>query len=152
MKHSDILSIGYISERTGLSISAIRFYEKKGLLTPHRNDGGHRRYMRSDIRRLSFIMIMQQLGFSIDEIRRQMKRLPDGRTPTKTDWKAISEDCLERLETQIETLTRMKQHLDGCIGCGCLSLENCQLHNSNDRLSSAGAGPQFVNPTQTKEA
>lgn len=143
MKPDDILPIGYLSARTGLSVSAIRFYEDKGLITPHRNAGGHRRYMRSDIRRLSFIRIMQQLGFSIEDIRIHMSRLPNGRTPTKRDWEKISSDCMAVLEARIAELSRMKNHLDGCIGCGCLSLEKCGLYNTNDHLATQGAGPHF---------
>lgn len=152
MKHSDILSIGYISQRTGLSVSAIRFYEEKGLITPHRNDGGHRRYMRSDIRRLSFIMIMQQLGYTIEDIRRHMKSLPDGRTPTRKDWENISQDCMRVLEDKIAELNRLKGHLDGCIGCGCLSLDKCQLFNKNDCKGADGPGPQYVRPGGKKQA
>ena len=151
MKASDILSIGYVAKRTGLAVSAIRFYEDKGLITPHRNAGGHRRYMRSDIRRLSFIMIMQQLGFSIEDVRRRMKSLPDGRTPTKRDWEAISQDCLNVLTHRIAELERMKSNLDGCIGCGCLSLEKCQLYNPDDRASEKGSGPQFVSLSSNKQ-
>lgn len=152
MKASDILSIGYISERTGLAVSAIRFYEEKGLVTPHRNAGGHRRYMRSDIRRLSFIMIMQQLGFSIEEIRSRMKTLPEGRTPTKRDWESISTDCRSILSERIAELERIREHLDGCIGCGCLSLEKCRLYNPEDRMGQKGAGPQFVRLSSKKQA
>ncbi len=143
MKASDILPIGDIARRTGLSVSAIRFYENRGLITPYRNAGGHRRYMRSDIRRLSFIRIMQQLGFSIEEISKHMKRLPQGRTPTKKDWEKISRECTKILDDRIIVLQRMRQNLDGCIGCGCLSLEKCQLYNPNDRQATSGPGPHF---------
>lgn len=142
MKHSDILSIGYVSERTGLAVSAIRFYEEKGLITPHRNAGGHRRYMRSDIRRLSFVMIAQQLGFTIEEIAAEMRRLPNGRTPTAHDWEKISSQMLERLDEQISALTRTRNNLTGCIGCGCLSLEKCNLYNPNDEKGLEGPGPR----------
>lgn len=152
MKHNDVLSIGYIANRTGLSVSAIRFYEEKGLITPHRNAGGHRRYLRSDIRRLSFIMIMQQLGFSIEEIRSRMRKLPEGRTPTKKDWQEISTDCMHILTDRIAELERMKNHLDGCIGCGCLSLENCALYNPEDRIAKNGPGPQLVRLSSQKQS
>ncbi|MFC6197372.1 redox-sensitive transcriptional activator SoxR [Ponticaulis profundi] len=143
-KPNDILSIGYIAERTGLSVSAIRFYEEKGLITPHRNAGGHRRYMRSDIRRLSFVMVAQQMGFSIDQIRSYMKRLPEGRTPTAKDWKAISSEFRDVLEQRIQSLSRLRDRLDGCIGCGCLSLDKCQLYNSDDKVGLTGAGPRLI--------
>jgi len=142
MKHSDILPIGYLAERTGLSVSAIRFYEEKGLITPHRNAGGHRRYMRSDIRRLSFVMIAQQLGFSIEDIATEMKRLPNGRTPTARDWEKISGKFLTVLDDRIAALERTRKNLTGCIGCGCLSLDKCTLYNPQDKLSREGAGPR----------
>lgn len=147
MKHSDILSIGTIAKRTGLSVSAIRFYEDKGLIVPHRNASGHRRFIRSDIRRLSFILIMQQLGFSIEEIRKSMSKLPNGRTPTKQDWSEISAACMRILEDRIASLERMKNNLNGCIGCGCLSLSNCELYNPEDRLNARGHGPQNILPS-----
>ena len=152
MKHSDVLSIGYLAERTGLSVSAIRFYEEKGLITPHRNAGGHRRYMRSDIRRLSFVMITQQLGFTIEQIAEKMHSLPNGRTPTARDWERISGEFMAVLDDRIAELNRLKNHLNGCIGCGCLSLTNCLLYNANDKLGSNGSGPQFVHPTKKDQA
>lgn len=151
MKPSDILSIGYLSERTGLSVSAIRFYEEKGLITPHRNSGGHRRYMRSDIRRLSFVMIAQKLGFTIEQIVEKMRRLPEGRTPTARDWEKISNEFMMVLEDRIEALSRMKNSLEGCIGCGCLSLEKCKLYNPDDEMASIGPGPQNAIRTSKEE-
>ena len=122
-------------------MSAIRYYEERGLITPHRNAGGHRRYMRSDIRRLSFVMIAQRIGFTIEEILQEMNALPRGRTPTARDWEKISEKCLERLDHQIAALTRTRSNLTSCIGCGCLSLERCSLYNPDDELGKKGAGP-----------
>lgn len=151
MKPSDILSIGYIAERTGLAVSAIRYYEEKGLITPHRNAGGHRRYMRSDIRRLSFVMIAQKLGFTIEEIAQEMRRLPNGRTPTARDWEKISEKLLARLDTQISALTRTRNNLTGCIGCGCLSLEKCALYNLDDEKGLEGPGPRNTLPKTSDE-
>ncbi|HBJ92572.1 MAG TPA: redox-sensitive transcriptional activator SoxR, partial [Hyphomonadaceae bacterium] len=118
MALKQVLAIGDLAARTGLSVSAIRFYEEKGLITPHRNAGGHRRYMRSDIRRLSFVMITQKLGFSIDEIAAEMRKLPKGRTPTAKDWEAISSRFITVLDEKINELTRMRNNLNGCIGCG----------------------------------
>ncbi|XOV84488.1 MAG: redox-sensitive transcriptional activator SoxR [bacterium] len=138
------ISIGAISERTGLSVSAIRFYETQGLITPSRNAGGQRRFLRSDIRRLSFVQIAQQLGFSIDQIRQQLQKLPDNRTPTQKDWARISKTFKADLEARIGVLTRMRDRLDGCIGCGCLSLQNCALYNPADKAARNGTGPQFV--------
>lgn len=142
MKHTDILPIGYIAERTGLAVSAIRYYEDKGLITPHRNAGGHRRYMRSDIRRLSFVMIAQKLGFTIEEIKYELSRLPNGRVPTAKDWEKISQTMLERLDDQISALARTRVNLLGCIGCGCLSLDKCALYNADDEKAAEGPGPR----------
>ncbi|MAP94670.1 MAG: redox-sensitive transcriptional activator SoxR [Ponticaulis sp.] len=144
MKHSDILSIGDIAKRTGLAVSAIRYYETMGLITPHRNAGGHRRYMRSDIRRLSFVMIAQQLGFSINEIVDEMRNLPNGRTPNARDWKKISGKFLDRLDDQIAALTRTRNNLTGCVGCGCLSLDKCTLYNPQDEQAAKGPGPRLA--------
>lgn len=138
------ITIGAIAERTGLSISAIRFYETQGLVTPSRNPGGQRRFLRSDIRRLSFVQIAQQLGFSIDQIRQQLNKLPDNRTPNQKDWARISKTFRADLDARIDMLTRMRDRLDGCIGCGCLSLEKCALYNPQDKAGLSGTGPQFV--------
>ncbi len=138
------IGIGQVAERTGLSVSAIRFYETQGLVSPVRNNGGQRRYLRSDIRRLSFVLIAQQLGFSIDEIRQRLEKLPAQRTPTQKDWARISKGFREELDQRIQLMTRMRDRLDGCIGCGCLSLENCQLYNPEDRARRQGAGPRYI--------
>jgi MerR family redox-sensitive transcriptional activator SoxR len=138
------LSIGDLSVRTGLSVSAIRFYEKKGLIKPDRNSGNQRRYEGSDIRRLSFILIAQQIGLSIEEIKETMAALPEGRTPTKADWSKISRSFRKTLDDRIAMMERMRDRLDGCIGCGCLSLKACQLYNPDDRAYRLGVGPRYV--------
>ena len=138
------LSIGQISVRTGLAVSAIRYYETQGLVSPDRNAGGQRRFEPSDIRRLSFVMIAQQFDFSIAQILHQLKKLPDQRTPTKADWTKISRDFAEALDKKIETLTKLKENLDGCIGCGCLSLTKCKLYNPDDRAGKNGPGPRYL--------
>ncbi|MDF1769764.1 redox-sensitive transcriptional activator SoxR [Maricaulis sp.] len=140
---TDPLSIGQIARRTGVSVSAIRFYEDKGLVQPSRNAGGQRRFKRADVRRISFILIAQQLGLTIREIRDALAALPDSRTPNQADWGRISAGLRDRLDQQIDTLTRMRGRLDSCIGCGCLSLKACQLYNPQDRLSRLGAGPHM---------
>lgn len=140
----DNLTIGQVSERTGLAISAIRYYETQGLISPDRNAGGQRRFLRSDIRRLSFVLIAQQFGFTISQIREQFDALPDGRTPTKADWTKISRSFRVELDTRIETLTNLRDKLDGCIGCGCLSLKSCALYNSQDRAQQHGTGPRYL--------
>ena len=138
------ISIGYLADRTGLAVSAIRYYEAQGLVEPWRNDGGQRRFHRADIRRLSFIMIAQQIGFSLPEIRGFLKALPGGRTPTPADWTKISEGFRLHLDQRIETLVQMRDKLDGCIGCGCLSLPNCALYNPHDRAAQKGQGPRYL--------
>lgn len=138
------VSIGFLAERTGLAVSAIRYYEAQGLLEPWRNAGGQRRFMKADIRRLSFIMIAQQFGFSLPEIRGFLKSLPGGRTPTKQDWAGLSEGFREHLDARIATLTAMRDKLDGCIGCGCLSLDACKLYNPEDRAAAKGQGPRYL--------
>lgn len=137
-------SIGGLAARTGLSVSAIRFYEKKGLITPDRNAGNQRRYEGADIRRLSFILIAQQLGLTMEQIKDVMASLPDGRTPTKADWSRISRRFKKTLDARIAMLERMRENLDGCIGCGCLSLKACSLYNPDDKARRLGVGPRYV--------
>lgn len=138
------LTIGDVAERTGLAVSAIRFYEEEGLVFPVRNRGGQRRFDRADIRRLSFVMISQGLGFSLPEIREALKSLPQGRTPTKRDWERISARFRRDLDQRIERMQSLREKLDGCIGCGCLSLQNCQLYNADDRARRKGKGPRYL--------
>ncbi len=140
----DGLSIGALAERTGLAVSAIRYYEAQGLVAPWRNTGGQRRFERADIRRLSFVMIAQKFGFTLPQIKSELDRLPKGRTPTKADWARISAGFRAELDQRIENLTRMRDTLDGCIGCGCLSLEACALYNPRDKASKRGAGPRYL--------
>ena len=144
MNRSDTISIGQLADRTGLSVSAIRFYETKRLVNAERNSGGQRRFRRSDIRRLSFVMAAQQLGFSISQIGEHLQGLPDQRTPTKADWERISKGFRTELEARITNLERLRDLLDGCIGCGCLSLKKCQLYNPGDRAARHGPGPRYL--------
>ena len=138
------LSVGDLAARTGLSVSAIRFYEGKGLITPDRNEGNQRRFEGSDIRRLSFILIAQQMGLTIEQIKSVMASLPDGRTPTKADWSKISRTFRKTLDERIAMMERMRDRLDGCIGCGCLSLKACSLYNPDDKAYRLGVGPRYV--------
>lgn len=138
------LSIGALAARTGLAVSAIRYYEEQGLITPWRNAGGQRRFLRADIRRLSFIRIAQQFSFTLPEIRALLDQLPGGRTPTPQDWRRISEGFRARLDQRIETLEKLRDDLDGCIGCGCLSLPKCALYNPGDRAQEKGSGPRYL--------
>jgi MerR family transcriptional regulator, redox-sensitive transcriptional activator SoxR len=140
----DVISIGDLAARTGVSVSAIRFYEGKGMITPFRSSGGQRRFLRSDIRRISFIRIAQGLGLTVEEISDHLRALPLGRTPTAQDWSRISVALRQKLDAQIESLTRTRDLLDGCIGCGCLSLKTCALYNPGDRAGAKGAGARFV--------
>jgi MerR family redox-sensitive transcriptional activator SoxR len=139
-----LLSIGELAQRTGLSVSAIRFYEARGLVTPIRTGGNQRRFMRSDIRRLSFALIAQRLGLTITEIEAVLATLPQGRPPSRADWQAISARIHDALEARIAMLQKTRDLLDGCIGCGCLSLDRCALYNPGDRAARAGAGPRFL--------
>ncbi|MCY0096192.1 redox-sensitive transcriptional activator SoxR [Hoeflea ulvae] len=139
-----LLSIGEVASRTGLAVSAIRYYDDEGLVAARRTPGGKRMFLRSDIRRLSFILIAQQLGFSLEEIRVQLRQLPLERTPNKRDWEKISKGFRAHLDARIGMLERLRDRLDGCIGCGCLSLEACKLYNPDDRAQKAGTGPRLV--------
>ena len=141
---SALLSIGKVAERTGLAVSAIRFYEEKGLVKPVRNAGGQRQFHRADIRRLSFVMIAQQFGFTIGQIARVLATLPDGRAPTKRDWARIGRSFQSDLDGKIAALTKLRDSLDGCIGCGCLSLRQCSLYNPGDRANTEGPGPRYL--------
>ncbi|MEW7008795.1 MULTISPECIES: redox-sensitive transcriptional activator SoxR [unclassified Lentilitoribacter] len=138
------LAIGAIAARTGLAVSAIRYYEEQGLVHSERNNGGQRRFLRSDIRRLSFVIIAQDLGFSLDQIREQLNRLPNQRTPTAKDWAEMSENFRTNIDAKIESLIQLRDKLDGCIGCGCLSLDKCKLYNAEDRAAKKGAGARYL--------
>ncbi|KIC40081.1 transcriptional regulator [Ruegeria sp. ANG-R] len=144
MAVSEGLAIGALARRTGLAVSAIRYYEAQGLIAPWRNAGGQRRYQRADIRRLSFVMIAQQFGLTLPEIREVLSELPGNRTPTPKDWQQISVVLRARLDQRIDTLIRLRDNLDGCIGCGCLSLPKCALYNPDDRAKSHGSGPRYL--------
>ena len=134
------ISIGRLAERTGVPISTIRFYEREGLMAPRRSPGGQRRYPRADIRRLSFIRICQRLGLGLAEIRAHLDALPDGRAPDARDWARLSRAMRDDLDARIAALERLRDRLSGCIGCGCLSLGACALHNPRDAQSALGPG------------
>jgi MerR family transcriptional regulator, redox-sensitive transcriptional activator SoxR len=144
MDKDDLIAIGTLARRTGLAVSAIRFYEAKGLIQALRTPGNQRRFLRSDIRRLSFILITQKLGLGLVEIEQALATLPQGRTPSLGDWQRISRSLRGQLDAKIQLLTRTRAKLDECIGCGCLSLQRCQLYNKEDRAAAAGPGPRFV--------
>jgi MerR family redox-sensitive transcriptional activator SoxR len=144
MNPSAPLTIGELARRTGLSVSAIRFYEARGLVRASRGAGNQRRFARSDIRRLSFALIAQQLGLTLSEIEAELSTLPHVQAPTRADWRAIGARMRGVLAAKIAMLQRTQELLDGCIGCGCLSLDRCALYNPNDRAARAGPGPRFL--------
>jgi MerR family transcriptional regulator, redox-sensitive transcriptional activator SoxR len=144
MALSSTLSIGELARRTGLSVSAIRFYETRGLVRATRGSGNQRRFARSDIRRLSFVLIAQQFGLSLAEIEAELSTLRHDHAPTAADWRAIGARMRGALAAKITMMQRTVELLDGCIGCGCLSLRRCALYNPNDRAARAGPGPRFL--------
>ncbi|MCX7284742.1 MAG: redox-sensitive transcriptional activator SoxR [Novosphingobium sp.] len=144
MHRNDLIPIGTLSRRTGLAVSAIRYYEDRGLVTSIRTGGNQRRFLRSDIRRLGFVQIAQKLGLGLSDIERELAALPQGRTPNIMDWQKISRSLRKEIDSRIQLLTRTRNKLDECIGCGCLSLDRCALYNKEDRASAAGPGPRFL--------
>ncbi|GAB6899516.1 redox-sensitive transcriptional activator SoxR [Kineosporia succinea] len=141
-----LLTIGELTRRSGLAASALRFYEREGLITATRTSGGQRRYERAVLRRLAFIRAARSVGLSLDEVREALERLPASRTPTKADWTAISRSWSRRLDEQIEALTALRDKLDSCIGCGCLSLARCRISNAEDLAAQAGPGAAYLPP------
>ena len=144
MDKNDLLPIGDLARRTGLAVSAIRFYEDKGLVQALRTGGNQRRFLRSDIRRLSFILIAQKVGLGLAEIEAELAKLPQGRTPTLSDWQKINRTMKQELDKRIALLRRTRLKLEECLGCGCLSLDRCRLYNREDRAGAAGPGPRYV--------
>ena len=138
------LSIGEVARRAGLATSALRFYEHHGLIASTRNESGHRRYHADVLRRVGFIKVAQRVGLSLDEIRRSLDSLPGNRTPTRSDWVAFASGWRPAIDERIALLEAMKDKLDGCIGCGCLSLDSCALYNTDDAAAGFGAGPRWL--------
>lgn len=138
------VSIGQMARRTGLAVSAIRYYEEQGLVSSERNAGGHRRYRKADIRRLSFVIVAQKFGFTLPRIRELLASLPDARTPTERDWSTLAKGFRSELDAQIATLEKLRDNLDGCIGCGCLSMKKCKLYNPEDGAQRLGSGPRYL--------
>ncbi len=139
-----LLAIGELASRAGVNTSAIRFYEANGLITSERNESGHRRYRADALRRVSFILVAQRVGLSLAEIRDALSGLPDARTPTKRDWARLAASWRPMLDERIAMLTSMRKRLDGCIGCGCLSLDACVLWNPLDAAAEHGDGPRYL--------
>lgn len=138
------LTIGALSERSGLATSALRYYEAEGLIRSTRSPAGQRRFTRDTLRRVSFVRVAQQVGLSLDEIRTALSSLPENRTPNDKDWAKLSKSWRPRIDTQIGMLERLRDRLDGCIGCGCLSLRHCKLLNPDDQAGQRGSGPRFI--------
>jgi MerR family redox-sensitive transcriptional activator SoxR len=136
------LTVGEVAERAGVAVSALHFYERKGLISSHRTSGNQRRYDRDVLRRLAIIRMGQELGVPLAEIGEQLEALPDGRPAGKADWARLSTRWRERLDRRIVLMTRLRDELTGCIGCGCLSLRTCPLYNRGDGLAREGSGPR----------
>jgi len=140
----DPLTIGEVAARSGFATSALRYYEREGLLSATRTAGGQRRYPRSALRRLAFVRAAQNVGLSLDEVRQALATLPEGRTPTKRDWAVLSRAWQQRIDEQIAGLAKLRDGLTGCIGCGCLSLRTCALSNPADAAAQEGPGARFL--------
>ena len=140
---SDVLTIGEVAARSGVATSALRFYEEQGLIASERTDSGHRRYPRSVLRRIAFVVFAQKVGLSLEEIGVELSRLPRNRVPDRSDWARLSSGWTRRIDERIAELERMKAGLTECIGCGCLSLDRCRFANPGDRVSRRGAGPRY---------
>ena len=140
------LTIGQLAERSGVAPSALRFYEDRGLITSERTTGNQRRYPASTLRRVAFVRTAQRVGLSLEEIRTALADLPDGRTPTKADWHRISNAWRPRLDEQIRRIELLRDKLDSCIGCGCLSLRSCYLTNPDDEMAERGPGAVLLEP------
>jgi MerR family redox-sensitive transcriptional activator SoxR len=138
------LSIGETAERSGVATSALRYYESEGLISSERSSGGQRRYARDMLRRIAFIRVAQRVGLSLDDIRSAFRQLPEGRTPNKADWTRLSRSWRPLLDEQIALLQALRDQLDSCIGCGCLSLQRCALYNPSDQAARFGSGPRYL--------
>lgn len=136
------LSVGEVATRSGVSVSALHFYERKGLIQSRRTAGNQRRYERHILRRLAIISVGQELGIPLAEIKLALETLPADRAPNKREWGALSRHWRDRLDRRIVLLTRLRDELNGCIGCGCLSLTQCPLHNDRDVMAAEGSGPR----------
>ena len=132
-----------MARRSGVASSALRFYEERGLITSERAGSGHRRYPRSVLRRIAFIVFAQRVGLTLDEIGAELEKLPPDRAPSRRDWSRLSGTWTSRIDERIAELERLRAGLTSCIGCGCLSLERCKLSNPNDRAAGLGPGPRY---------
>ena len=140
----ELLTVSQTAERSGFSPSALRYYEREGLISAERTSGGQRRFHRAELRRLAFIAAARHVGLSLEEIRAALSTLPTRRSPTNADWQRISKAWRKRLDREILALEELRDGLDGCIGCGCLSLDACGLSNPNDRVARRGPGAAYL--------
>jgi MerR family redox-sensitive transcriptional activator SoxR len=139
-----LLTVGQVAERAGVATSALRFYEEHELISSTRNEANHRRYRADVLRRVGFIRVAQRIGLTLSEIRAALETLPDSRTPTRRDWARLARSWQPMLDERIALMESMKSRLDGCIGCGCLSLDSCALYNSDDEALQYGVGPRWL--------
>lgn len=146
----DVLTVSEIARRSGFAPSALRYYERAGLIRAHRTEGGQRRYRRIVLRRLAFIRAARHVGLSLDEVREALARLPESRTPTRADWARLSGSWRRRLDAEIEALLALRDRLTSCIGCGCLSLKRCAISNPDDVAARSGPGAVFL-PRRLRE-
>jgi MerR family redox-sensitive transcriptional activator SoxR len=140
---ADLLTIGEVARRSGVAASALRFYEERGLIAAERAGSGHRRYARPVLRRIAFIVFAQRVGLTLEEIGHELAKLPPDRAPARDDWSRLSSTWTERIDARIAELQRLRAGLTECIGCGCLSLDRCQLSNPGDRAAHLGPGPRY---------
>lgn len=140
---TDLMPITEVARRSGVASSALRFYEDRGLIGSERSGAGHRRYPRAVLRRIAFIVFAQKVGLSLDEIGAELAKLPHNRVPERSDWAKLSAGWTKRVDERIAELERLKAGLTQCIGCGCLSLQQCQFANPGDRAGRAGPGPRY---------
>ena len=140
---ADLLTIGEVAKRTGVATSALRFYEGRGLIAAQRAGSGHRRFPRPVLRRIAFIVFAQRIGLTLDEIKRELDKLPPDRAPNRHDWSALSSGWTARIDQQLAELERLRLGLAECIGCGCLSLDRCKFANPDDHAGRFGPGPRY---------
>ncbi|MFC0037771.1 redox-sensitive transcriptional activator SoxR [Actinomadura rayongensis] len=145
------MTISELGARSGVPTSTLRYYERAGLISSRRTSGNQRRYARDTLRRVAFVRVSQRVGIPLATIREALSLLPDERTPTREDWEVLSRRWHDQLDARIERLTRLRDNLTGCIGCGCLSIDLCSLANPHDSLGREGPGPRLLDPPEDKD-